>query len=170
MRVDFQAALPEETAIRRDTAYLRLAAEIATESRGSGNHPFGALLVGPEGDVLMSSGNTYARDRGVGHAEANVCRAAAQRYDPAFLARCTLVTSVEPCCMCAGACYWAGIGTVVYGLSERRLAELTGDNPENLTLDLNCRQVFAAGRRPVAVRGPFPELEEEIMNGHRDFW
>ena len=103
--------------MRSDTEYLRLAVEIATESRASGNHPFGALLVGPEGDVLLSSGNTYARDRGVGHAEANVARAAAQQYDPTFLEQCTLVTSVEPCCMCAGAYYWAGIGTVVYGLS-----------------------------------------------------
>ncbi|WP_371746467.1 nucleoside deaminase [Aminobacter sp. SR38] len=116
--------------MRSDTEYLHLAVKIAGESRASGNHPFGAILVGPDGDVLLSSGNTYAQDRGVGHAEANVARAAAQQYQPAFLERCTLVTSVEPCCMCAGACYWAGIGTVVYGLSEKRLAELTGDNPE----------------------------------------
>ena len=68
--------------MRSDTEYLRLAVEIATESRASGNHPFGALLVGPEGEVLLSSGNTYARDRGVGHAETNVARAAAQQYDP----------------------------------------------------------------------------------------
>ena len=156
--------------MRSDTEYLRLAVDIARDSRASGNHPFGALLVGPEGDVLLSSGNTYAKDRGVGHAETNVARAAAQRYEPAFLERCTLVTSVEPCCMCAGACYWAGIGALVYGLSESRLAELTGDNPENPTLDLSCRQVFAAGRRHVAVRGPFPELEQEILNGHKDFW
>lgn len=156
--------------MKHDTEYLRLAIAIAAASRAEGNHPFGALLVGPEGEVLLSSGNTYAQDRGVGHAETNVARAAARRYAPDFLARCTLVSSVEPCCMCAGACYWAGIGTVVYGLGERRLAELTGDNPENLTLDLGCHQVFAAGRRPVAVRGPFPELEDEIVKDHQGFW
>jgi tRNA(Arg) A34 adenosine deaminase TadA len=161
---------PKEGAMRSDTEYLLITVKIATESRASGNHPFGALLVGPEGDVLLSSGNTYARDRGVGHAEANVARTAAQQYDPTFLERCTLVTSVEPCCMCAGACYWAGIGTVVYGLSERRLAELTRNNPQNLTLDLSCHQVFATGRRHVAIRGPFPELEVEIVNDHKDFW
>lgn len=156
--------------MQSDADYLRLAIKIAAESRASGNHPFGALLLGPEGEVLLSSGNTYARDRGVGHAEANVAREAAQNYDPGFLERCTLVTSVEPCAMCAGASYWAGIGTVVFGLTERRLAELTGDNPENLTLDLSCRQVFAAGRRRIAVRGPFPELEEAIADGHKGFW
>ena len=82
--------------MRTDTEYLRLAVEIARTSKASGNHPFGALLVGPDGDVLLTSGNSYARDRGVGHAEANVAGEAAQRYDPGFLAQCTLVTSVEP--------------------------------------------------------------------------
>ena len=156
--------------MRSDIDYLRIAVEIAADSRASGNHPFGALLVGPEGDVLLSSGNTYASDRGVGHAEANVARAAARTYEPGFLENCTLVTSVEPCCMCAGACYWAGIGAVVYGLTEKRLAELTGDNPENLTLDLSCHQVFAAGQRTVTVRGPFPEIEDEIVKDHLGFW
>ena len=156
--------------MKSDAEYLRLAIEFARESRESGNHPFGALLVGPEGDVLLSSGNTYARDRGVGHAESNVARAAAKKFDPEFLQQCMLVTSVEPCCMCAGAAYWAGIGTVVFGLSERRLGELTGDNPKNLTLDISCRDIFAVGRRDVEVRGPFPELEEEIVKAHEGFW
>jgi tRNA(Arg) A34 adenosine deaminase TadA len=153
-----------------DEDYLRQTVAIARTSRAAGNHPFGALLIGPGGEVLLSSGNTYATDRGVGHAETNVAQAAARAFAPEYLERCTLVTSVEPCCMCAGACYWAGIGTVVYGLSEKRLAELTGDNPENLTLDLSCHTVFAAGRRPVAVRGPFPALEEEIVADHLGFW
>ncbi|OIQ70002.1 hypothetical protein GALL_483890 [mine drainage metagenome] len=72
--------------------------------------------------------------------------------------------------MCAGACYWAGIGAMVFGLTEKRLAELTGDNPENLTLDLDCRTVFGAGRRHVEVRGPFASLEAEIVEGHKGFW
>lgn len=153
-----------------DSYYIRRTIRIAEESRKEGNHPFGALLVGPEGEVLISSGNTFARDGGVGHAEANVVRSASRLYPPEFLARCTLYTSVEPCCMCAGACYWAGIGTVVYGLSEKRLAVLTGDNPENLTLDLGCRKVFEAGRRRIEVRGPIADLEAEIVEGHIGFW
>ncbi|MCA1440447.1 hypothetical protein I6F07_09515 [Ensifer sp. IC4062] len=50
------------------------------------------------------------------------------------------------------------------------MAELTGDNPKNLTLDMSCHQVFDAGRRHVAIRGPFPELEKEVLNDHKDFW
>jgi tRNA(Arg) A34 adenosine deaminase TadA len=153
-----------------DIDHLRETICIAAESRASGNHPFGALLAGPNGEVLYRSLNSVATDGGTGHAEANAAREAARLYTPDYLSGCTLYTSVEPCCMCAGASYWAGIGTVVYGLTEKRLAELTGDNPENLTLDLECRSVFAAGRRPIEVRGPFPELESEIIQGHRGFW
>ena len=70
--------------------------------------------------------------------------------------------------MCAGAIYWAGIGRVVYGLSERRLRSLTKDHPENPTLDLPCRTVFASGQRKTEVVGPL--LEDEAAALHESFW
>lgn len=70
--------------------------------------------------------------------------------------------------MCAGAIYWAGIGRVVYGLSEHRLRGITGDHPENPTLDLPCRQVFASGQRPTEVVGPLLEDEAEAL--HDGVW
>ena len=91
-------------------------------------------------------------------------------YSAEFLAECTLVTSVEPCCMCAGGTYWAGIGRLVYGMTEKRLAELTGDNPENLTMDMPCERIFDAGQRKVEVIGPVPALEGEIAKAHEGFW
>jgi hypothetical protein len=59
---------------------------------------------------------------------------------------------------------------VVFGLTETRLLELTGDHAENPTLDLPCRDVFKAGQRPVTVRGPFEELEPEIIDVHKGVW
>lgn len=156
--------------MRTDIECLRETIEIARKSREAGNHPFGSTLVGPDGETLISSGNTFSEDKGIGHAELNVAREAAKKYAPDFLEKCTLYTSVEPCSMCSGGAYWAGIGTVVYGLAEKRLAELTGDNPENLTMDLTCRRIFDAGQRKVQVRGPYPELEAEIVDGHKGFW
>jgi len=94
----------------------------------------------------------------------DACRA----HPPHLLARCTLYSSAEPCAMCAGAIYWAGIGRVVYGLSEGRLRSITGDHPENPTLDLPCRTVFAAGQRPTEVLGPL--LEDEAAALHEAFW
>ena len=70
--------------------------------------------------------------------------------------------------MCAGAIYWSGIGRVVYGQSERDLKIATGDHPENPTLDLPCRVVFAAGQRAIEVVGPL--LEEEAAALQHAFW
>lgn len=153
-----------------DIHYLKRAIAVSEASREAGNHPFGAILVDGNGDIVIESANSYSTDFGVGHAEMNLAREAARRYPAEALQAFTLYTSVEPCCMCAGGTYWAGIGTVVFGLTEKRLAELTGDNPENLTMDMPCRQVFEAGQRPVAVRGPYPELEAAILAVHDGFW
>lgn len=153
-----------------DIEMLRETLVIAAKSREQGNHPFGALLAGPDGKILLRCGNTHSIDGGPGHAEANVAREAARNFSVEFLSECTLYTAMEPCCMCSGATYWAGIGRVVFGLSEERLAELTGDNPKNLTLDMDCRTVFAAGRRQIEVSGPFAELEDDIVSVHEGFW
>lgn len=151
-------------------ALLKRTIDLAAEARANGNHPFGALLADADGTILIEAGNTFAADKGPGHAEANVARQAAVQFDAETLLTCTLVTSVEPCAMCAGATYWANIGTLVFGLTEKRLAVLTGDNEENLTMDMPCRTVFEAGQRETLVVGPFPELEEAIAETHRGFW
>ena len=54
--------------------------------------------------------------------------------------------------MCSGVIYWAGIGRVVFGLSEREMEQQIGDNLENPTLDLPCHIMFAAGQRPTLER------------------
>jgi len=154
----------------QDIALLRRTVAIAAEARATGNHPFGALLAGPDGDILIEAGNAFSTEKGPGHAESLVARQAAVNYELEFLARCTLVTSVEPCAMCSGATYWAGIGALVFGITERKLLEMTGDNPENLTMDMPCRDVFDAGQRDTEVRGPYPEVEAEIAKGHEGFW
>jgi tRNA(Arg) A34 adenosine deaminase TadA len=72
--------------------------------------------------------------------------------------------------MCAATQYWAHIGHVVYGMTERRLLELTGNHAENPTMDLPCHTVFAHGQKPVRVTGPVPEVEEAVAALHRGFW
>jgi tRNA(Arg) A34 adenosine deaminase TadA len=153
-----------------DVRFLKRSLEIAALARAAGNHPFGALLVDDKGHVLLEAGNDYKHQKGPGHAETIVAREAAMLYEPEILGQCTLYTAFEPCAMCAGSVYWAGIGALVYGMSEKRLAELTGANAENLTMDLPCRTVFEAGQRRTEVRGPFPELEDEIAKSHAGFW
>lgn len=153
-----------------DRALLERTIQISEESRKTGNHPFGALLATVDGKILLESGNTAATDRGTGHAELNVARKAASLFTAEALSTCTLVTSVEPCCMCAGGLYWAGIGRLVYGMTEKRLASLTGNNPENLTMNMPCTQVLDAGQRKVVVVGPVQDMESRIAHVHEGFW
>ncbi len=152
-----------------DQLLLRRAFELARRAEEHGNHPFGALLAGPAGEVLVERENGFLPGRDMtAHAERLVATDACRAHPPELLARCTLYTSAEPCAMCAGAIYWAGIGRVVYGLSEHRLRAITGAHPENPTLDLPCRTVFAAGQRPTEVVGPL--LEDEGAALHEAFW
>ena len=153
----------------RDEQHLRLAIAVARQAREAGNHPFGAVLADPDGAVLMQAGNQHG-DTGdrTGHAERVLMTRASQTYTAEFLAGCTMIASAEPCAMCAGAAYWAGIGRVVYGLSEHALRALIGPHPDNLTMDLPCRTVLAAGQRAIEVVGPL--LEDEARAVHADFW
>ena len=148
-------------------AALRRANAVAQRALDAGHHPFGAVLVAADGEtVLMEQGNVDA----VNHAEAVLARDAAARFDAATLWPCTLVTTVEPCAMCAGTHYWAHIGRVVYGMSEHRLLALTGNHAENPTLALPCRAIFARGQKPVQVIGPVAAVEDEIAALHLSFW
>jgi tRNA(Arg) A34 adenosine deaminase TadA len=150
-------------------AFLRKSFDVARRARTHGNHPFGAILVGPDGAVLIERENGYLPDRDMtAHAERLLATEASRTIAPETLAHCTLYSSAEPCAMCAGAIYWAGIGRVVFALSERRLMALTGDHAENPTLDLPCRTVFAAGQRAVEVIGPL--LEDEAAALHAGIW
>ena len=146
---------------------LRRADVVARRAMAMGRHPFGAVLVAPDGDtVLAEQGNIDT----VNHAESTLARTAAANYPGAYLAQCTLVTTFEPCAMCAGTVYWAGIGRVVYGAEETALLALTGDHPENPTLSLPCRDVFARGQRAVDVVGPVPEVAQDMVATHKGFW
>jgi tRNA(Arg) A34 adenosine deaminase TadA len=147
--------------------HLQQACRLAARVAAAGHHPFAALLVAPDHEtVLLEQGNLSS----VEHAESVLAREAFRRFDAATLWGCTLVTTVEPCAMCAGTQYWANVGTLVYGMSEERLLQLTGNHSENPTLNLPCRTVFAAGQKRVAIHGPIAEMEEEIAAIHTTFW
>ncbi|NQX11728.1 nucleoside deaminase [Microbacteriaceae bacterium VKM Ac-2855] len=152
-----------------DAELLRRAIAISVSAVEHGNHPFGSLLTNADGEVVLEAENTVVTGRDVtGHAETNLVRLATGMFAAEELRSFTLYTSCEPCAMCSGAIYWAGIGRVVYALSEEGLLGLTGSHPENPTLNLPCRVVFAAGQGTVEVSGP--QLEDEAAVPHRTFW
>ncbi|MBB5803352.1 tRNA(Arg) A34 adenosine deaminase TadA [Saccharothrix ecbatanensis] len=119
--------------------HLRRAIALASEARTAGNPPFGSLLVGPDGSVLVEERNTTLTDGDItAHPELKVARWAARELDPQTAAMTTMYTSCEPCGMCAGALARSGIGHVVFALSGEQLDGLR----------------TAGGFPPVPVDGP----------------
>lgn len=153
-----------------DMDLLQEAIALADRSRANGHHPFAALVADREGNIIAIAENNSLPPAGdpTQHAELAAAAAAARKLPPEALLDCTLYTSAEPCCMCAGAIYWCNIGRVVYALSEHRLLALTGDHPENPTFSLPCREVFLRGQRRIEVHGPL--MEDEAAESHRGFW
>jgi tRNA(Arg) A34 adenosine deaminase TadA len=152
-----------------DELFLRRSFEVARRSLTHGNHPFGAILVDARANVLLEAENGYMPDHdGTAHAERLLATQACTTLGADVLKDATLYSSAEPCAMCAGAIYWAGIGRLVYGLSEHRLRAVTGNHPENPTLDLPCREVFKRGQRATEVVGPLLEDEAEAL--HEGVW
>lgn len=153
-----------------DERLLRQSFAVAKRARDDGDHPFGSVLADKAGKILREQGNGYTsegNDR-TAHAEKLLASWAATTLTLDELRECTLYTSAEPCAMCSGAIYWAGIGRVVFGQTERELKAQTGAHEENPTLDLPCHIVFEAGQRPTEIVGPL--LADEAAQLQADYW
>ena len=104
-----------------DERLLRRAIELALAARAAGQRPYGSLLAGPGGAVLAEEHNTVLADADItAHPELKLARWAARSLDPGTASATTLYTSCEPCEMCRGAIARAGIGRVVFALSDAR--------------------------------------------------
>lgn len=151
--------------------YLTRCIELSQQARDHGNTPFGALLVNQHGEIILEQENIEITEKVcTGHAETTLVQRASHLYSKEELASCVLYTTAEPCAMCTGAIYWSNVGTIVYGMTEKRLLTLTGDDDQNPTFDLPCREVLARGQKEVTVIGPFPELELAIAAVHQGYW
>ncbi|TDO46115.1 tRNA(Arg) A34 adenosine deaminase TadA [Kribbella sp. VKM Ac-2571] len=102
--------------------FLRRAIELAAEARKGGNPPFGSLLVGPDGSVLVEERNTTITEGNISfHPELKLAVWAAQQLSPEVAAGTTMYTSCQPCGMCSGALARSGLGKVVFALSGEQL-------------------------------------------------
>jgi tRNA(adenine34) deaminase len=100
---------------------LRQAVAPAAAARGGPDVPVGAVLLGPDHAVLGLGGNRCLADADpTAHAEIVAIRAAARAAGNWRLDGCTLVVTLEPCTMCAGAIRAARISRLVYGATDER--------------------------------------------------
>jgi tRNA(Arg) A34 adenosine deaminase TadA len=151
-----------------DVSHLRRCLELARDARRSGNEPFGSLLVGGDGSVLVELTNTTGDGDVTGHPELALAAWASLNLSADERAAATLYTSCESCAMCAGGHYWSGIGRLVFAVSGTQLNAILP--PGVPRLDVSSRDVFARGNRDVDVEGPCEELTDEALAVFDGFW
>lgn len=145
--------------------FLKRTIELSRFAIQHGNQPFGAMLVHDNKILLEAENTAITRKNPTNHAELNVVQEALRLYDVDFLAQCTLYSSNEPCPMCAGAIFFAGIQNVVFACSEKRLNEIIG----TVGLELSGSDVFDKVRsHKIEVIGPLAEDEAAAI--HLQFW
>jgi tRNA(adenine34) deaminase len=103
-----------------DLATMRIALEKAQDAAARGEAPIGAVLIDPAtGEIIAAAGNSpISLHDPTAHAEILVLREAARKRGNYRLTGLTLVVTLEPCPMCAGAISHARIGRVVYGADD----------------------------------------------------
>lgn len=111
--------LPREEGLVRAERLMRRALEVA-RSTPAGDVPVGAVLFGPDGRELAAGTNRREADRDpTAHAEMLAIREAVKKYGDSWrLTGCTLVVTLEPCTMCAGALLGARVGELIFGAFE----------------------------------------------------
>lgn len=102
-------------------APMRLALEQAARAAPAGDVPVGAVVLSPDGSVL-SVGHNEREMTGdpTAHAEVLAIRRAAAELGAWRLTGCTLVVTLEPCTMCAGALVQSRVARVVYGALDEK--------------------------------------------------
>ena len=101
--------------------WMDAALEQAALTTASEDVPVGAIILDKAGNVIATGHNTKERDNNpLGHAEVNAIRAATEKLGSWRLEDCTLVVTLEPCIMCAGAILAARIPTVVFGAWDEK--------------------------------------------------
>lgn len=145
-----------------DEVHIRRTLTLAREAAERGDNPFGSLLVHDEEVVAEALNAVVTEDDVTAHPEHDLARVAARELGPAANAA-TLYTSTEPCPMCAGALYHAGVGRVVYSAGADDVRDILGPG-----LLIPCAEIFAEGPRTVVVDGPV--LQEAGRSVHQECW
>lgn len=151
--------------MKNDEEYVRIAINVAKESKKKGNLPFGCILINKSGEVILKGENTINTDNDcLAHAEINLIRKASKIYDYSYLNDCTIYTSDEPCPMCTSAIYWSGIRKLVYGLSKIEYYKIVGRDDPNWVFEMPTRELLEKGGRKLEVIGPLLEEEASILH------
>jgi tRNA(adenine34) deaminase len=143
-----------------DILPMQRAIEASLQALQAGNMPFGATLVTPEGQCVWTSmNNQVTKGDCTGHAELVLVREVAQVLGADVLRGATVYASGEPCAMCSGAMFWAGIRRVVFAATQADIVQALGQP----LLPISCAQALSGALPPVQVDGPFMRDEANAV-------
>lgn len=140
-----------------DARYLREAIAASQQALDAGNMPFGASLVKDGRLLWVAQNNQRTSADCTGHAEVVLVREARAALGAGATQGATVYASGEPCAMCAGAMFWAGIRRVVYAATTPDIEAALGGP----SLPMRCTDALAHAQPPVAVEGPM--LRDEAV-------
>jgi tRNA(adenine34) deaminase len=143
--------------LAHDAIHMRQALMAARQARAGGNMPFGAVLMRDGAALWTAQNNQSTTQDCTGHAEIVLIREAAQALGPQVLRGATVYASGEPCAMCAGAMFWAGVTRIVYGAPTPEMTAILGGP----SLGMRCAEVLAKAQPAVEVVGPV--LRDEAL-------
>ena len=104
-----------------DAYFMNEAIKEAHKAFDKAEVPIGAVVVYQNKIIARAHNLTETLNDVTAHAEMQAITAAANAMGGKYLNECTLYVTIEPCPMCASACYWAQMGTVVYGASDEKM-------------------------------------------------
>jgi len=145
------------------TELMQRAIEVCRSGIAAGQSPFGAVIARTDGEIICATHNTVRADADpTAHAEINAIREASRRLSNINLIGHFIVTTCEPCPMCAAAIHWARLDAVVFGATildaqEARFNELT----------LPTEQLYHFGGSHVKI---FPFVMREACRQLFDEW
>lgn len=135
-----------------DVQAMQLAIAASAKAASNGDGPFGATLVSADGAlVLVAANNVKTASDCTAHAEMVAVRQAQREWGRPKLRGATMYASGEPCAMCAGALFWAGVSRVVFGASQADVIRLLGASP---AMPINSRTTLAGAQPAVLIDGP----------------
>lgn len=145
---------------------MQLAIEEAKRARDRGDYPIGAVItrVTDGREVVIANAGNRVKTSGssIKHVELETLKYVSSGYGR-YLTDFVLYTTHEPCAMCAGACVWAKIGAVVYGVSQQDIADYGRESGTEeyrwRACLIPCRFVFEKGNHAAPVFDGFLRAE-----------
>jgi len=126
---------------------MRKAISEAYAARKKGEDPFGAVLINSEGEICcFSHSKCIELNDPTAHAEVLVIRDYCQKNKKIYLNGITIVSSGEPCVMCSGAIKWAKIETIIFGISQKYIQEISGGKAKP-----TCNEIVNTGNKKIII-------------------